>query len=604
MKRWIAGILAGLLCAMPLGAWAAPDSVEVSRVAGADRYQTAVLIAQNAHSAAERVVIAGGDAQPDAMVGGALAGALSAPLLFTESERLSASTAEALKQWKPKDIIVVGGTASVSDEVIEALQAYGRTTRVSGSDRFDTAKKVETVATSLGAKAENAVVTSATSAFDQSAAVALAAKGKGPLRLYRGDTPRDSAWGVGGAVPSGYAANNIVGTDRIDTALRVAAAAFADAKTVVLAADSAPADALAAQALSVQHKAPVLFLKNGSLTPAVSKYLREAKVQRVVVAGGDAHVPDSTLTALSHVHAARDLAPNELGSVLILMYHHINETGNPYSTTPDQFRHDLKVLYENGYLPVLMSDFLKGEIDIPYGWSPVVLTFDDGYRNNIMCLDDDCKEIDPNTGAGILIEFAKKHPLFRPHASYYITQQNPFGSVSLAPKKIEALYRHGMEIGNHSKNHPHFSRLNAAQIQEEIAYQHNFLSSLTGGKHKPTAFCLPYGDAPQDEYLPLLRKGSSNGISYDYDAVIYVKERHQRSPFHVRFDPFRVYRMGIGRPYPETIEDKLAYYDKNPSSRFVSDGDPSTVTIPSNWKDVLGTLPKGKTLQVGPAIAD
>jgi hypothetical protein len=35
----------------------------------------------------------------------------------------------------------------------------------------------------------------------------------------------------------------------------------------------------------------------------------------------------------------------------------------------------------------------------------------------------------------------------------------------------------------------------------------------------------------------------------------------------------------------------LAYFEKNPQERFVSDGDPATVTVPAGRRDRLRDLP-------------
>ncbi len=77
----------------------------------------------------------------------------------------------------------------------------------------------------------------------------------------------------------------------------------------------------------------------------------------------------------------------ETRTVLILMYHSIlrdpARTGK-YVLSPDVLESDLCYLMENGYETVLMRDliaFVRGTGDLPE--KPVVLTFDDGYYNNL-----------------------------------------------------------------------------------------------------------------------------------------------------------------------------------------------------------------------------
>ena len=87
---------------------------------------------------------------------------------------------------------------------------------------------------------------------------------------------------------------------------------------------------------------------------------------------------------------------NELGKIPIMMYHGIrkktsNSTGtiggnvdkDGYNRTPDAFREDLEFYYEKGYQMIRLEDYINGKVDVDYGKSPIVLTFDDGNEDNI-----------------------------------------------------------------------------------------------------------------------------------------------------------------------------------------------------------------------------
>ncbi|HAA35110.1 MAG TPA: hypothetical protein DCD97_07355, partial [Firmicutes bacterium] len=79
--------------------------------------------------------------------------------------------------------------------------------------------------------------------------------------------------------------------------------------------------------------------------------------------------------------------PNELGEVMILMYHEIGYPESAWRRTPENFRLDLENLYEQGYRAISLMDLVRGNIDIPAGTSPVVLTFDDGNKGNFYYLE-------------------------------------------------------------------------------------------------------------------------------------------------------------------------------------------------------------------------
>ena len=93
----------------------------------------------------------------------------------------------------------------------------------------------------------------------------------------------------------------------------------------------------------------------------------------------------------------QDKKVNELGNVPIMMYHGIVDTkenkytgGNVdkdgYNRTADAFRKDLEFYYEKGYRMIRLDDYVKGIVDVELGFSPIILTFDDGNKNNINIL--------------------------------------------------------------------------------------------------------------------------------------------------------------------------------------------------------------------------
>lgn len=110
---------------------------------GADRYETAALEAQAAYSSGADVVIVadGENGWSDALSSAGLAGALKGPILFATRDSVPGVTANALANLHPQRVIVVGGTARVSDGTAAALgRAAGgaQVDRVAGADRYAT----------------------------------------------------------------------------------------------------------------------------------------------------------------------------------------------------------------------------------------------------------------------------------------------------------------------------------------------------------------------------------------------------------------------------------------------------------------------------------
>ena len=118
----------------------------VTRHFGPDRYSTAAVIAEAAGtpgnlcgSSAPTVIVTTGQNFPDALVAGPLAYRGRHPIVLTASDRLPKATANYLRSSGARQVIIVGGLAAVSSDVVDAIKALGlSTSRVSGADRADT----------------------------------------------------------------------------------------------------------------------------------------------------------------------------------------------------------------------------------------------------------------------------------------------------------------------------------------------------------------------------------------------------------------------------------------------------------------------------------
>ncbi len=110
--------------------------VGTERVAGPDRYATAAAISVVAASpGVPTVVIASGTGFADGLGAAPAAAALHAPLLLVQPAGIPAATATELARLKPGRIVIVGGTASVSPAVAQALAHYTAGRRQPGQRR-------------------------------------------------------------------------------------------------------------------------------------------------------------------------------------------------------------------------------------------------------------------------------------------------------------------------------------------------------------------------------------------------------------------------------------------------------------------------------------
>ena len=160
----------------------------VQRLAGASRFSTAAAIsAEGFADGAETAYVATGDNFPDALAGGAAGATTGRPVLLTSRGSLPAETRAELERLAPETILVLGGSAAVSDDVLAALQdlAGGDVRRLSGADRFATAAAI--AADTFPATAPAVFLATGGGFPDALAGAPAAAAAGGPLLLVQSD---------------------------------------------------------------------------------------------------------------------------------------------------------------------------------------------------------------------------------------------------------------------------------------------------------------------------------------------------------------------------------------------------------------------------------
>ena len=298
--------------------------------------------------------------------------------------------------------------------------------------------------------------------------------------------------------------------------------------------------------------------------------------------------PSEDLAAYDPLFWEDKLHPNELGEIMVLMYHEIGHPEGEWQRTPENFRRDLETLYTEGYRLVSLDDVVQGEIDIPAGTSPVVLTFDDANRGNFNYLEQNGEmELDPDCAVAILEDFYAKYPDFGLAATFYIYYPNPFRQPALIEEKLNYLVDKGFDIGNHTYGHANLGRIGPTEIQRELALHQKHTEQYIPG-YIVRSLALPYGASSQD-HAHLLLEGSYEGTRYRNEAVLLVGANPAPSPFHQKFNPARLPRIrasemntaGVG------MYDWLDVLEANPQRRYVSDGNPNTIMVPESLQDAL-----------------
>lgn len=274
------------------------------------------------------------------------------------------------------------------------------------------------------------------------------------------------------------------------------------------------------------------------------------------------------------------IQPNEMGEVMIVMYHGLGKKNSAYVRTPESFRQDLETYYEMGFRPVNLSDYVEGNIDTPAGLTPIVLTFDDGNNSNFNLIEENGELIiDPNCALGIILEFNKTHPDWALKGSFFLNGGTPFGQKDHVDYKVNWLVDNGFEVGNHSYGHEDLTEQDGASIQRTLGKNIQEIEARLDGYTVDT-LALPFGKRPKDqERYDLVTAGSFEGVPYEHKAILLVGWKPEVSVYDKAFNPLAIMRVQSGDGDFQMIH-WLEDYRNNPHKRFISDGNPETITVP------------------------
>jgi peptidoglycan/xylan/chitin deacetylase (PgdA/CDA1 family) len=267
---------------------------------------------------------------------------------------------------------------------------------------------------------------------------------------------------------------------------------------------------------------------------------------------------------------------NEIGQVMVIMYHNLAETPGLYATTPAMFKEDLIRLHTSGYRLINMSDLINNTIDIPLGTTPVVLTFDDGAKSNFYY--DENGEIAKDSVIGIFNEVKTMYDDFIPKGVFYLYGSVPFRQPAFIEKKLNYLVENGYEIGNHSYDHEKLNELSIKQIEKAIGKQAQFLESFVKD-YEVKHISIPYGLRPGDDKIDWVFSGTYDEIPYRNISAVNVGWNPVMPYGHQKFNPRSINRITCGFDDFE-MHYWLDYFDKNPHKKYISDGDSNSLVVP------------------------
>lgn len=332
------------ILALDVSATAASSISSVSRYSGADRYEVAVNIAHEYAPNVDVVYIAKGTDYPDALSAAPAAAASHGPLLLTQPNTLPPSVRAELQRLTPKKIVVVGGTASVSEAVFAELSTLGATIRLSGADRYEASRNVVDYAFGTTGASRVYVATGANYPDALSASAAAGAR-NGAVLLVNGkaDTappeinelivklgasdaviaggPNSVTTGIESSIaalglPGGT--QRLGGSDRYEASRNINVEAFGSAATTFIATGLNFPDALAGAALAGNQGSP-LFIVPGTCVPfPVVSSIEALGSSQLVILGGPNSVSPAVETMTPCASAPTTSIQHSCGSGLTI----------------------------------------------------------------------------------------------------------------------------------------------------------------------------------------------------------------------------------------------------------------------------------------------
>jgi hypothetical protein len=273
----------------------------------------------------------------------------------------------------------------------------------------------------------------------------------------------------------------------------------------------------------------------------------------------------------------------ELPMAPMVMYHRFIPGGarsEKYKVSLSDLDRHLQGFYDAGYSLVALEAWLRGDMDLPEGRRPLIITIDDLFYADQIFLDGEGQAA-PYSGIGRIWQFYQEHPDFNFHlalfynmgdkgyanryvnGSFYIES----GWQEERAKAIAWCFENGALPYNHFFNHPNLSLLTPDQILWQLEENEAALRealSLVGkpelAKSSDNILALPYVIWPETD--------AGKQVLFDYQspegkpvaAILEANDgAHVRPilpPFSKSYDPHHVKRLNAVQEAIDAIIQK------------------------------------------------
>ncbi|MBF1052374.1 MAG: cell wall-binding repeat-containing protein [Peptostreptococcus sp.] len=298
------------------------------RISGPGRVETSIEISRFENTKSKTVILADARNYPDALAASNLTGGRYSVILV--QNQLTQEIINEISRLETQDLIILGGTNSISEDIERGLANIGgikNISRIAGENRYDTCQKIfnhakkKSLILASGEKFPDALATS--SILDQ-AGLLLTKSGQLPSEVQAAIEAlnHDSFLIVGGenSVQEGLASGivnqfqyashtRISGNNRYETSTKIGDRLVSS--TVILASGENFPDALAASTLAQKIEAPILLVSKDKIDQSVIDYFKNHNIKKVLVVGGQLSISDKTLANADRLIRGLDPIDNQ-----------------------------------------------------------------------------------------------------------------------------------------------------------------------------------------------------------------------------------------------------------------------------------------------------
>lgn len=308
MKKKLLGLLLATTLSLgtisPTMSFANDNKLNVTRIAGSNRYKTAVETSKKTFDKSKYAIIASGDGFADALVGGTLASQIEAPILLVNKNSVPSEVSSEIKRLDVEEVFLLGGNNTVSSNVENNLKKLGaEIERLAGKDRYETANKIALKRFELldGSESPGDRI-AAINGFNFADALS-AAPFVGQLKTestniitalmpYKENIYPAMVFGGTNTVPNGNEEYRFAGSNRESTAVEVAKAykehLDKDIDTVVLVDGYNYPDALASAPVASMNNGAILLTNSKTLSRETKDYINSNKnIENIIIVGGE-----------------------------------------------------------------------------------------------------------------------------------------------------------------------------------------------------------------------------------------------------------------------------------------------------------------------------